>query len=92
METGKLPASTHYACREIAEKLAAAKARIAELEEAFTWSMHNWGTQMPHTASLSLFLIVAATETLVTVLHTGKALAAPPPCSITRSDQECSQL
>ena len=32
METGKLPASTHYACREIAEKLAAAEARIAELE------------------------------------------------------------
>lgn len=33
METGKLPASTHYACREIAGKLAAAEARIAELEK-----------------------------------------------------------
>lgn len=32
METGKLPASTHYACREIAEELTAAKGRIAELE------------------------------------------------------------
>lgn len=36
METGKLPASTHYACREIAEKLAAAEARIAELEAEYT--------------------------------------------------------
>ena len=34
METGKLPASTHYTCKEIASELTAAKARIAELEKA----------------------------------------------------------
>jgi hypothetical protein len=34
METGKLTASTHYACREIAAELTAANARIAELKKA----------------------------------------------------------
>ena len=41
METGKLPASTHYACREIAEELTAAKARIAALEKALERIKHR---------------------------------------------------
>lgn len=32
METGKLPAETHYACREIAAERDQLRARVAELE------------------------------------------------------------